>query len=216
MIIAVLTDIHGAYERAEKILKKESPDIVIVGGDLTTIGSVKEAEEAVRRFALIVPTVFCVAGNMDLPQHDDLFQRLNVSLNGHGKIHEGIGFFGVSAAPLSPLKTPYELSEDELAERIEAGYREIGFAERKIFVPHAPPYGTNVDIVHLGIHVGSMAVRECIEEHQPDVVVCGHIHEGRGQDVIGRSKIMNCGPAKDGYYGIIMVSESIEVINKKE
>jgi Icc-related predicted phosphoesterase len=47
MKLAAFTDIHGAYERVVKILKKESPDLAIIGGDLTTVGSVREAEQAI-------------------------------------------------------------------------------------------------------------------------------------------------------------------------
>ena len=46
MKIVALTDIHGSYKRAREIIKKETPDVLIVGGDLTTVGTLKEAEHA--------------------------------------------------------------------------------------------------------------------------------------------------------------------------
>jgi len=211
MKLVALTDIHGAYERVENILKKEQPDLTIIGGDLTTVGSVKEAEEALAHFRKLTPAIFCVAGNMDLPQHDVLFERLDVSLNGRGRMHEGIGFFGLSAAPISPLRTPYELSEDVLSARIAEGYRTVKSAPKRVFVPHAPPYGTKVDIIHTGIHVGSTAVRDFIEDHQPDLVICGHIHESRGEDMLGKTHIVNCGPAMKGYYCVVDFSGKMMV-----
>jgi len=216
MKLAAFTDIHGAYERVVKILKKESPDLAIVGGDLTTVGSVREAEQAIEQFREFTPAIFCVAGNMDLPQHDLLFERLGISLNGQGRMHEGIGFFGVSAAPLSPLRTPYELTEEALAARIAEGYRTVKHAARRVFVPHAPPYGTRVDIIHAGIHVGSTAVRDFIEDHQPDLVLCGHIHESRGEDRLGKTRIVNCGPAQKGYYCMVEFSPEIKTGIKVE
>ncbi|HEV8539131.1 MAG TPA: metallophosphoesterase [Bacteroidota bacterium] len=215
MKILALTDIHGAYGRAAEIIKKESADVVIIGGDLTTLGSVREAGEAIRRFQEYSPCVLCVAGNMDSPQHDDLFVRLNVSINGRGAVIDKIGFFGASAAPHSPLHTPYEISEEELSARILQGYNQVRDAARKVFVPHAPPYGTKVDIVHSGIHVGSTAVRDFIEDAEPDIVVCGHIHEGRGQDAIGKSRIVNCGATANGYYAVLMLEESIAVKSER-
>jgi len=211
MNILALSDIHGSYRIAADIIAHESPDVLIIAGDLTNVGSVKEAEQAIRDFGRFSPRLLCVAGNMDLPQHDELYARLGMSVNGRGIIIDRVGFFGVSAAPHSRLHTPYELSESEIAERIDAAYRQVSAARVKIMIPHAPPYGTKVDIIHAGIHVGSTAVREFIEAEQPDVVVCGHIHESRGQDSIDKSRIVNCGTAAHGYYVKIKVAAEITV-----
>ncbi len=200
MKIVALTDIHGAYKKAEEIIRKAQADVVIIGGDLTTVGSVREAEEAVARFQSFTGSVLCIAGNMDLPAHDDLFVRLGVSINGRGVIIDGVGFFGVSAGPHSPLHTPYEISEEEISLRLAAGHAQVERCGVKILVPHAPPYGTKVDIVHAGFHVGSTAVREFIENEEPDVVVCGHIHEARGKDAIDKTVIVNCGAASQGHF----------------
>ncbi len=213
MKVLALTDIHGEYDLALTIIQKESADVVIIGGDLTTIGSVKEAEHALHQFRTSAMHVLCVAGNMDLPQHDDLFVKLGCSLNGRGTTIDGTGFFGVSAAPHSPLHTPYEISEEEIATRIAKGFEDVKNVAFKVFVPHAPPYGTKVDIIHAGFHVGSTAVREFIEDEQPDVVICGHIHEARGQDVLGKTKIVNCGTASHGYYSVINIQTKLSIKN---
>jgi len=213
MKIIALTDVHGAYDLANEIIKKESPDVLIIGGDLTTVGTVKEVETAIIRFKTLTKQIFCISGNMDLPQHDKLYEQLGISLNGKGVIYNSIGFFGVSASPHSSLKTPYEISENEIANLLSSGFRQIEQSKIKILVSHAPPFGTKVDITHNGIHVGSMAVREFIEEAKPDIVICGHIHEARGQDVIERSRIVNCGKASDGYYAVIQILEETIQIN---
>ena len=211
MRILALTDIHGAYKKAEEIIRKEPADILIIGGDLTTVGSVKEVENAISRFQSLSHRLLCVAGNMDLPQHDDVFTKLGVSINGCGMEIDGVGFFGVSAAPLSPLSTPYEITEEEMAKRITTGFKQIEKCSVSFFVPHAPPYGTRVDIIHAGYHAGSTAVRDFIDDEQPDLVICGHIHEGRGEDLLGKSKIVNSGAACDGYYSVIEVNQEIRI-----
>jgi uncharacterized protein len=208
MKFLALTDIHAAYHTAEEIIKKESPDVLIIGGDLTTVGSVAEAETALDIFQRSVPGLFCIAGNMDLVQHDELYVRRGFSLNGRGTIINDIGFFGVSGAPISRLHTPYEITEEEILRRIMEGYHQVQGAKRKILISHAPPYGTRVDLVHSGFHVGSTAVRDFIEEVQPDLVICGHIHESRGKDKIETSVVINCGAAKEGNYGLIEISEN--------
>ncbi|HEY6193218.1 MAG TPA: metallophosphoesterase [Bacteroidota bacterium] len=213
MKILALTDIHGAYKKAKEIIDRHPSDVVLIGGDLTTAGSVKEAEEAIRLFQTGPGRIFSVSGNMDLPQHDQMMARVGVSLDSRGVKIDGIGFFGVSAAPVSPMHTPYEISEEEIARRIEAGFLQVRECPVKVFVPHAPPYGTRVDIIHMGIHVGSTAVRDFIEENSPAVVVCGHIHEGRGQDRLEGSRIVNCGAAMNGYFATIDIGEEITIEN---
>jgi Icc-related predicted phosphoesterase len=214
MKILALTDIHGAYAVAEEIIRNEPADVVVIGGDLTTVGAVKDVETALAMFSQSAARLLCVSGNMDLPQHDRLYEARGIGLNERGISLGDVGFYGVSGAPVSRLHTPYEITEEEIARRIPKGYEMVRDRSRKVFVPHAPPYGTNVDIIHVGIHVGSMAVREWIEETQPDVVICGHIHEARGRDHIDKSEIVNCGSAADGYYAIITLAETVQVENR--
>ncbi len=215
MRIIALTDIHGSYTKVQEILTKEKGvDAVIIGGDLTNVGTSKEAEEAIRLFQSYVQTLFVVAGNMDLPELDDTFDKLRISINSKGRILNEAGFFGVSGSPFTPMHTPYEIPEEEIKKRSESGWQEVQSARWKIFVPHAPPRNTKLDRIRAGMHVGSTAVREFIEKYQPDVCVCGHIHEARGTDVIGKTQIVNCGPAGKGCYAVIEVGENIKVENR--
>jgi Icc-related predicted phosphoesterase len=41
------------------------------------------------------------------------------------------------------------------------------------------------------------------------VVICGHIHEARGIDMIGTTRIVNCGPAGKGEYAGIYFVENV-------
>lgn len=211
MKIVGMTDIHGGYDTAAAILAAEKPDVTVIGGDLTTVGSLREAADALALLGKQCGTILCVAGNMDLPEHDDMFFQSGVSINGRGRRIGDVGFFGVSGAPHSPLKTPYEVSEERILSLARAGHAEVKGAPIRIFVPHAPPYGTRVDIIHSGIHVGSTAVREFIENHEPDLTLCGHIHEGRGQDAIGETKIVNCGQASRGHYVLVTAENGLTV-----
>ncbi len=195
----------------EIIGREKNADAVIVGGDLTTRGTVADAEEALASIKGGGKPVFAVAGNMDSPEFDTLFERETVSVNGKGLIFREAGIFGVSGSPPTPMNTPYEISEEETRQRAERGWKDVAAARWKIFVPHAPPRDTRLDKVLMGRHVGSTAVRTFIEQHQPDIVVCGHIHEGRGVDTIGRTQIVNCGQAGKGYYAIIRLDESVSI-----
>ncbi len=212
MRFLAFTDIHGAYKKTEEIIEREHPfDAIIIGGDLTTVGTPKEAEEAIKRFQSHDKPLFVVSGNMDPPELDELFDKLGVLVSGKGRMIGDVGIFGVSGSPITPMSTPYEISEAEIGKRAEAGWKEVEKARVKIFVPHAPPNGTKVDKIFIGKHVGSIAVREFIEKRQPDVVICGHIHEARGADEIGNTQIVNCGPAGKGYYAVIEIGETARV-----
>lgn len=72
-----------------------------------------------------------------------------------------------------------------------------------ILVCHQPPFGI-LDKVNFpgvpknwkGKHAGSSAVLDYIKEYQPRHVLCGHIHEGAGERILGKTKIINLGMGK--------------------
>ncbi|MBI2620203.1 MAG: metallophosphoesterase [Ignavibacteriales bacterium] len=212
MKLLAFTDIHGSYERVERAMVGESPfSAVIVGGDLTTNGTPAEAERAVKLFQKKGAPVFVVAGNMDPPELEKTFIALDVSINARGVLLDDVGLFGVSASPVTPMHTPYEISEEEIALRAHAGWKDVQAARIRIFVPHAPPHNTSVDLIKPNNHVGSTAIRKFIEQCQPDVTICGHIHEARGLDTIGKTRVVNCGPAGRGYYAVISIGKETSV-----
>lgn len=67
-----------------------------------------------------------------------------------------------------------------------------------IYVIHAPPFNTKLDIITTGAHVGSKSVRQFIEKEQPPLTLHGHIHEspamsGSWKDKIGKTICINVG-----------------------
>jgi hypothetical protein len=46
-------------------------------------------------------------------------------------------------------------------------------------------------------------------------VICGHIHEARGQAKIGNTVVVNCGPARDGNYAVAEVGDDVRVELKR-
>ena len=212
MRIAYLVDVHDRFEAVPQALAEIGDvDLLIVGGDITTVGTPDDAERAIESWRPLAPKLVAVAGNMDSPAVDARLAELGVSVDGRGVVLGDVGVFGVSAAPISPLHTPYELEEDELTGRIERGFAAVAECRRKIFCPHAPPRDTACDRLPSGAHVGSAAVRTFVEREQPDVVLCGHIHEARSRDEIGRSRIVNPGPAPARHYAVVEVGDEISV-----
>jgi hypothetical protein len=102
----------------------------------------------------------------------------------------GVTFAGVSAG-LPFGGTPYERTEAQFAAAAEEALQRC--AAPTILVSHQPPRDTRCDRTR-GEHVGSTAIREAVLRHQPDLVLCGHIHESAGSDLLGRSRVINPGP----------------------
>lgn len=113
MRILALTDMHGSYDRMrEMIPATQSADVVVIGGDWTTSGTRDEIKTVIIQAKSSGKPVVAVCGNMDPPQLESELESLGVSINGRGIVIQDVGFFGVSASPISPLHTPNKISED--------------------------------------------------------------------------------------------------------
>lgn len=66
-----------------------------------------------------------------------------------------------------------------------------------IWVTHGPPYGVCDEV--RGTHRGSKALLNAIELHSPELVVCGHLHEGAASGTIGTTRIINASILDDNY-----------------
>ncbi len=147
-------------------------------------------------------------GNDDIWEIDDIIEQSPCVSFAEGKVIDLDGFQLVSMGWTNP--TPWdtfrEAPEPELAAKIEAVASRVPDMERTIFNFHAPPYGTGLDEapaldaslrpMHGGAvmkAVGSTAVRDAIQKHQPMLSVHGHIHESRGVKRMGRTLAINPG-----------------------
>jgi Icc-related predicted phosphoesterase len=147
-------------------------------------------------------------GNDDIFEIDEMIESSPCVTFGEGKVLDLDGFSLISMGWTNP--TPWdtfrEAPEDELAQKIEAIATQIPDMGRAIFNFHAPPYGTGLDEapaldenlrpMHGGAvmkPVGSTAVRDSINKHQPMLSVHGHIHESRGIKRMGRTMAINPG-----------------------
>lgn len=212
MRFAYVVDVHGRPQAvAAAIAPAGEIELLIVGGDITTGGTPDDAEQAIESWRPLAPRLLALAGNMDSPAIDSRLVELGVALDGRGVTLGEVGFFGVSAAPISPLRTPYELSDQELEERIARGFAAVEACRVIVFCPHAPPAGTACDRLPGGEHVGSTVIRAFVEREQPDLVLCGHIHEARAVDAIGASRIVNPGPVSAGHYALVEVDGEVDL-----
>ena len=153
---------------------------------------------------------FVCPGNDDEMEVDDVVRRAEMVELGEGRVVEIDGFSMISTgwSNPTPWKTHREDSEEQLAERIEAMAAQVPDPSRAIFNLHCPPYRSGLDeapaidadmkLMHGGRAlrpVGSTAVREAIERHQPLISLHGHIHESKGAVKIGKTLSINPGSA---------------------
>jgi Icc-related predicted phosphoesterase len=152
---------------------------------------------------------FVCPGNDDQLEIDEIVEAANTVELGEGKVVEIDGFQLVSSgwANRTPWDTYREEDEPDLRKRFDAMIEQVtAEPERTIFSLHCPPYNTGLDdapqltaemdLKDAGrstIPVGSTAVREVIEEHQPALSLHGHIHEARGTKRLGRTLCINPG-----------------------
>ena len=108
---------------------------------------------------------------------------------------------GLRTKPVSDYQKKFTTIRQDLAELVNDDD-----LDRAIMLFHAPPYKTNldradldgksIDHVLLDVHVGSMAIRELIEDRQPMLTLHGHVHEstrltGSWRQRIGRTLSFN-------------------------
>jgi len=213
MKIVAITDLHNRKSALERILAAAGAfDLVVLGGDLTEFGTPADAGRIVRLIEQQGPLsrVVAVAGNCDSARIDRRLDELGVGLHGRGVIYDSVGFQGLSAMP--PWRGGmYELSEEELARFLNEGAAAIASAQWRVVVAHAPPFDTALDRTSRGQHVGSRALRTFIDSNRPHLVVCGHIHEGRGVETIGSTVVVNCGEGREGDYAVIEIGATLSV-----
>ncbi|MBA7514175.1 3',5'-cyclic adenosine monophosphate phosphodiesterase CpdA [subsurface metagenome] len=208
MRILAITDIHGHKHFDNTIAKAISnADIILIGGDITNFGGEKEADPILQNIKQLNNQILAIPGNCDQHSVNKLLTSKRINLHGQRKTIGNITFYGVGGCSKTPFHTPQEYTEFEI-EEILSGLEKTD-AQFHILLSHSPPAKTKVDKTFIGLHVGSKAIRDFIASFKPDLVICGHIHEARGVDTIGKTLVINPGPFPK-YYAVIDLNEKIE------
>ena len=190
MKILAASDLHGDSKQFKILAQQaesENVDLVVLCGDLT---SPLETKNLIKPFKDIGKKVLLVHGNHDGVLAGDFLAELYKVKNLHGKhaTYNGVGFFGCGGANVG-LDA---LSDEETHYVLKKGFYYIKGTDKKIMVTHVHPDGTIVD--KMLPRFGSLGVRKAIDELQPDLLLCGHVHEAEGmEDLIGKTKIVNVG-----------------------
>jgi len=208
MRLIVGSDFHGNEAMVERFVvraEEEHAEIILICGDITNFGTLREATRLLSYFTTLGLPVLFVPGNCDPPS------LLGVDLEGVRCIHGGtasygdITFLGIGGSPPTPFHTPFEIEEKEIMAELNRAAENLIDDRRVILLSHAPPRDTRLDRTGFGLHVGSVSVRRFIEDKRPFLVFCGHIHEAKGKDRINETILVNPGPARHGDYALATV-----------
>ncbi|MBS1881466.1 MAG: metallophosphoesterase [Actinobacteria bacterium] len=155
--------------------------------------------------------LFVAPGNDDFLEIDEALKGGEHVLFAEGQVlalDETHEVLTTGYSNITPWATERELDEEDMGELLERMALEVRHMSAAVAVIHPPPFDSSLDMcpaidedfrvqtqggaVTLA-PVGSTAVREFIERHQPLLGLHGHVHEGKGTVRIGRTLCLNPG-----------------------
>lgn len=165
---------------------------------------------AAQRLAESGRALYVTGGNDDPLTIEPILDRADYAVNAESRVlriddrHE---MASTGYGNPTPWRCPRDIPEEDLAGRIERMLLEVEDMPAAIFNFHVPPLDSTLDVaprLDTSVQppavipgetapVGSRAVREAIERHQPMLALHGHIHESRGIVNIGRTVCVNPG-----------------------
>lgn len=186
-------DFHGdtklAYDLAKKAKESEA-DVIVLTGDITS--HTQEFENLIGPFKKLNKKIFIVPGN-----HDDVTTTQFLSekyglfhLHGKSYVYKDVALFGCGRSNVGIS----QLSETELMDYLKKAHESLSgnnSFKKKIMVTHNHPSKTFMASLS-NIVKGSDAVLSAIYEFKPDILLCSHVHEGKGiEEKIGKTRIIN-------------------------
>lgn len=230
MKILYLTDIHGNTESVKKaffVARKEKISDIIIGGDIAInppgIRLYKRTQTAyVMQLIQMIKdekgpiNVFMMPGNDDVKEVLDILndaQERGIIKQMHNSVHtigdtKIAGYSFVNTTPF--FLKDWDKKEKEIYNDLKC------LPKADIYAFHAPPFGTSLDVLLSGEHIGSTAVRKFIEKTQPRLTLHGHIHEspqvtGEVIDRIGKTVCVNQGSSRDELNAAIIDLKKLKI-----
>ena len=195
MKILAFSDLHMARARAATLVEESAEaDLVIGAGDFCNMR--QGLAEAMALLDDMQAPMVIVPGNAESAEELEPFQSDQVTLL-HGSSAEVAGLrlfglgYGIPPTPFGDWSCDMRESDAEaMLARCEAA---------DILITHSPPKGVG-DVTSAGQSVGSTAIAAAIARIQPQLAVCGHIHDSWGATGrIGATEVVNLGPTPNWF-----------------
>jgi Icc-related predicted phosphoesterase len=135
--------------------------------------------------------VFMVPGNHEtIATADFLAEMYNITnLHGYAVKYKDVGIFGCGGADVGLT----QLTDDELFNTLKKGFEKVKDSPKKIMVTHIHPADSMMEKFSQFVK-GSKGLTRAIKEFQPDILICGHVHEAEGiEEKIGKTRVLNVG-----------------------
>jgi uncharacterized protein len=163
--------------------------------------------------------VFLIPGNDDPYELDEVLDESGYCINVDGKVAEvpgGLDVIGWGKSNSTPWHTPREVPEETMRDEIVRLAEQARDPRRTIFLVHCPPHHSGLDVAPildenlrpvvsagdlLRGPVGSVGVREAIEQVQPLIGFHGHVHESPGAVEVGKTLCIN--PGSEAAFGVL-------------
>lgn len=208
MKLFVISDLHGNDFYLEKLAehKIDKYDYVLIAGDSTN-----NSTSFITELLEIFKNAYIIPGNNENANVLEIMHRAkHYAHQKRFELKEGYSLVGFGFSNPTPFHTPGEMNEDKIYKEL----RKMKIDEKTILLIHAPPYGL-LDKVN-ETHIGSVAIRKIIEEKQPLLVFCGHLHEISGIQKLGKTIIVNVPAAENGKYCSAEITNNTIAIEFKE
>lgn len=226
MNILAISDSHGKeHDGLYNYLKKNNIDLILISGDITNFGPLDFVGKFLNKLASFGAVVMAIPGNCDPTEVVGEIDKSN-GICCHNQVinHGNIVIYGFGGSNPTPFNTPTEFDEETLYNSIKSvmdsddikvvkeATDSFPYGKIPILITHAPPKDTDADKIKDGVHVGSESIRKIIEEYQPRLNLCGHIHEAKAFDMIENTVIANPGMLEHGYGTLIEIDNSNNII----
>lgn len=213
----VLSDIHGEAEALNKLDDEFAKvDAVLFAGDFAKFEHTETALPVLETLCKKHDTIFSVIGNCDEVDFLQELENRDINVQNNLVYSDGFVVTGSGGTIKFTGTTPNERTDEELLQDLNLAQHATDFSNM-ILILHHPPFDTECDKLSNGVHVGSKLFRNFIEEKQPLLVICGHIHESCGKDTINKTLVINPGSFAEGKYAIIQIDQqSTSNNNSKE
>ena len=213
--LLVLSDLHANNDRLDKLDDEfKKADGVIFAGDFAECFKPETGKEALERLCEKHENIFAVLGNCDNEQFMEELENQDICIEKSLVYFEGLAMCGAGGGSKFTGKTEFERTEEEILSDFDIVNNAISETGDKslwknlVLVCHNPPKATVVDAVNADLHAGSALFTDFIKENQPLCVVCGHIHEGVGKEMIGDTLVINPGSfGEKGTYCLLSLKQ---------
>ncbi len=142
-------------------------------------------------FAAMPEPAYLTYGNVDVPAYwTDYLRPGHQVIDGGTADIGGLRFGFVGGGLVSPMRTPYELTEAEFDAKVAA------LGEVDVLCSHIPPEVPELayDVVARRFETGSRALLEYVRDVQPRAMIFGHVHQPAASRMrIGRTECVNVG-----------------------